>query len=137
MKGTEQDVHGDSSDHEHDSLKAASLLRNSLDKEDSPAAHSLGLVLVNRPDFATNPNEGVDLVERSAGWVLESALTLGLLYRDGKQVPQGFTKSYLLSEVAPLEDEDSARARVQGSLPILEMHLPEVEKLSLIRAARL
>jgi uncharacterized protein len=109
------------SGHPHDFSRAASSLRQSSAEGYVPAMHSLALVLINHPELARSPQEASSLLETAAAagyW--RSSVTLGLLARDGKSVPEDNKSAYYHFQVAIL----------QGGAPVQDLLRRDTGKLA-------
>jgi uncharacterized protein len=113
-------------------LRAAEVLRKSADKGYVPAMHALGLLLANHPDLAKSTGEVVTLLNKAAkagNW--KSSATLGVLARDGNQVPKDDESAYYHFRVATLQGGENARQLLQKDLHI------QADKLGATEAARI
>jgi TPR repeat protein len=96
-------------DHPHDLRKAEAYLRPSAADGYIPAIHSLGLLLVNHPELAASPQEGLSLLEASArAGCWKSSVVLGALARDGKGVPADSKAAYYHFRMAILQGGEPA-----------------------------
>ncbi len=104
-------------DHPHDPQKAAAYLRESSDAGYVRAKHSLGLLLVNHPELAQQSGEPVQLLEAAAaGGSWRSSVVLGVLYRDGKDVPKDPGMSYRWFTIAQNQGGKEAEAMVRNDM---------------------
>lgn len=97
-------------DHVHDFRKAVKLLRDSADGGYVPAMHLLGYLLVVHSELAKSPGEALAVLNDSANagsW--RSSLVLGILARDGKDVPADAGEAYYRFRVAVLQGGEEAR----------------------------
>jgi TPR repeat protein len=121
--------------HAKDPSRAAQYLRQSLEEGYSPAAHALGLLLVNHRELDTR-GDGVALLRQSAeegNW--RSAAALGVLYRDGKCVTADDAEAYLWMRKASLERPEEAREPLASSFALLDGRLAETQRTELNREA--
>ena len=112
--------------------RAADVLRKSADEGYIPAMHALGLLLANHPELAKSPGETIALLDQAANagtW--KSSATLGVLARDGNQMPRDNEKAYFHFRVATLQGGEPARQLLQNDLRI------ETDKLGPADTARI
>jgi hypothetical protein len=96
--------------HPHDFSKAAKLLRQSASAGYVPAMYSLGLLLTRHPELAKSSQERRTLLETAAdsgSW--KSSLLLGVMARDGNEVPKEPAAAYYHFQVAVLQGGDKAK----------------------------
>jgi hypothetical protein len=111
--GSSQDLH-----------KAAALLRDSGGKGYVPAKHALGLLLVNHPELATVPNEGLHALQESAdAGTWESSAALGALARDGHGMTADPKAAYRYFRIAQTEGGEEGRALVDVDVSLLKAKL--------------
>lgn len=107
-------------DHPRDLPKAAALLRRSASSGYVPAMHSLGLLLVNRPELAVSGDEAQPLLEAASNagsW--RSTIALGILKRDGAGAPGDPEAAYYLFRIALLQGGEQAKAILANDLKVL------------------
>ena len=103
---------------------AAKLLRLSAAAGYVPAKHALGLLLVRNPNFARFSGEAIGLLNDAAdegNW--RSSVLLGVLARDGNQVPVDGAAAYYHFRVATLQGGEDARKLVAYDLRLLSAKL--------------
>lgn len=72
-------------DHAHDFARAAAYFRSAAEAGYVPAMHSLGLLLMRRPELARKPDEaGTMLLKAAQAGFWRSSVLLGVMARDGK-----------------------------------------------------
>jgi hypothetical protein len=89
-----------------------------------PAKHALGLLLVNHPELAGSPQEGVALLEEAAdegAW--QSSAVLGILARDGCGKPADSQAAYYHFRVAALQGGAPAASHLANELRTLSAKL--------------
>lgn len=110
--------------HEHNLNTAATLLRESAEAGYVPAMYQLGLLLEKNPGLAKHPGEALALLNDAANagsW--SSSLLLGVLARDGKEVPRDASSAYFQFRVAVLEGGDEPEKRLENDLQRLAADL--------------
>ena len=116
--------------HVQDFHKAAGLLRISANDGYVPAMHSLGLLLVEHPEFAKSSREAQTLLEEAAAagsW--RSSMLLGIMARDGKSIPADRKLAYYYFQVATHQGGEEALRKVAYEIRKLESDLrPEVRE---------
>jgi uncharacterized protein len=111
-------------DHVHDFSAAATLFRESAAMGYVPAMHSLGLLLVRNPSLARSPGEAVAVLNDAANagnW--RSSMLLGVLARDGNEVPRDDHAAYYQFRVASLQGGDPAAKLLENDLRNLSVRL--------------
>jgi hypothetical protein len=110
--------------HEHNPSSAATLLRESADAGYVPAMHQLGLLLERNPDLAKHPGEAQTLLSHAANAGLwKSSMVLGVLARDGKNVPRDASAAYFQFRVAVMQGGDEAQKLLGNDLKLLATEL--------------
>jgi TPR repeat protein len=110
--------------HEHNPSTAATLLRESAEAGYVPAMHQLGLLLVRNPDLAKHPGEALTFLNAAANAGLwNSSMVLGVLARDGKDMPRDASSAYYQFRVAALEGGDEAQKLLKNDLQLLTTKL--------------
>ena len=105
------------SDHPHDFERATGYLRESADAGYIRAKHSLGLILVNHPELPQHDGEALKLLEEAAaGGSWRSSVVLGILYRDGKQVPSDPSAAYRWYTIAETQGGKEADTVVRNEI---------------------
>ena len=115
-----------------DYRKAVQLFREAVADGYVPAAHALGLFLVNHAEFAESRTEAVSELEKAAAsgtW--KSSAVLGALARDGRGMPLDVKAAYLYFRIAVLQGGEEARPVVAADLHVLEARLSETERAEL------
>lgn len=110
--------------HAHNLSMAAALLRESAQAGYVPAMYQVGLLLERNPDLAKRPGEGLNFLNDAANagsW--SSSLVLGVLARDGKDVPRDPSAAYFHFRVAVLEGGDEAEKLLKNDLQVLTAEL--------------
>ena len=110
--------------HVQDLRKAVRLLRLSAEGGYVPAMHSLGVLLINHPEFTKSAHEAPPWVEKAANagsW--KSSMVLGVLARDGKEVPADREAAYYYFQVAAREGGTEAQQLLAYDLKMLEAKL--------------
>jgi hypothetical protein len=110
--------------HEHNLNTAATLLRESAQAGYVPAMYQLGLLLEQNPKLAAHPGEATGFLNdaaNSGSWM--SSLLLGVLARDGKDVPRNASSAYFQFRVAVLDGGDEAERRLKSDLERLATEL--------------
>jgi TPR repeat protein len=124
-------------DHPHDLPRAAELLGQAADAGYVPAMHSLGLLLVNHPELAQDPQQSRILLEAAANagsW--KSSIVLGILARDGRGIPVDNRDAYFHFHLAVLQGGKEADNLVKGSMDALASKIGEEECRTAISAAK-
>jgi hypothetical protein len=122
-------------DHPHDLSRAVVLLRSSAAKGYVPALHGLGLLLLNHPELAESPRESISALEQASlagNW--KSSVTLGVLARDGRNIPADLALAFYYFHLAALQGGDSARNLLAYDLDQLAQELSSQEQFT--RAAQ-
>jgi TPR repeat protein len=110
--------------HERNLSTAATLLRASAQAGYVPAMYQLGLLLEQNPKLAIDPGEATGFLNTAANagsWT--SAMLLGVLARDGKDVPRDASAEYFQFRVAVLEGGAEAEKRLNHDLERLTIEL--------------
>lgn len=108
--------------------RAAVLLRASSKAGYVPAKHTLGLLIANHPELATQPNEAIQNLEEAAkAGTWKSSVVLGILARDGRGMTADPKSAYLHFKVAEIEGGDPARPIVATDLSRLAATLSNSE----------
>jgi TPR repeat protein len=107
----------DRPDHVHNLPRAATLLRESAAAGYVPAMHSLGLLLVRNPALAKSPDEAVKLLKRSANaGIWKSSMILGVLARDGREVPLDSGAAYFRFRAAALQGGGAVKKLLENDI---------------------
>jgi TPR repeat protein len=123
-------------DHPRDLQRSAALMRESATAGFVPAMHSLGLLMVNHPEFMTSQEETLSLLNEAAtDGTWKSSIILGILSRDGKLVPKDDKEAYFHFKVAALQGGDEAKPLVTNDLKKLEIKLDADRKSQLDKDA--
>jgi TPR repeat protein len=123
-------------DHPRDIQRAYSLFRESAAAGFVPAMHSLGLLLVNHPEFGASHEEALSLLTKSANagtW--KSSVVLGALARDGKFVPQDDKAAYFHFRAAVEQGGESAKAMLHNDLQVLSKRIGAAQRNSIDKEA--
>lgn len=110
--------------HERNLATAATLLRESAQAGYVPAMYQLGLLLEQNPKLATHPGEATGFLNTAAdagSWT--SSMLLGVLARDGNDLPRDASAAYFQFRVAVLEGGDEAQKRLTQDLQRLAIEL--------------
>lgn len=108
--------------------RALRLLRESATAGDVAAIHQLGLEIINRPNWARTPNEGVSLLEEAASdgfW--RSCLVLGVLSREGRGITQDHKAAYYHFRLAALLGGEKAARLTANDLQVLSLELGQAQ----------
>jgi TPR repeat protein len=111
-------------DHPHDIEKAVKFLRQAAETGYFPATHALALLLVRYPTFAKSSDEPVSLAESAANagyW--KSSVLLGILARDGINMPVDRRAAFYHFKVAVLQGESQTETLLAGDLVQLSAKL--------------
>ena len=97
--------------------------------------HSLGLLLVNNPDFKSQPAEEIDWLTRAAtsgSW--RSSIVLGVLVRDGQGIPANIGEAYRWFLIAAQQGGPEAQKLTKNDLAAARARLDEVERSGIEKA---
>ena len=121
-----------SEDKDHANLhREVDLLRESANAGYVPAMYSLGLLLVNSPEFAGSIQEAIPLLdEASKAGTWRSSVVLGLLERDGKGMPADDRAALYHFQLAILQGGDVAERLVKKDVAILAVKVGEEQAAS-------
>lgn len=79
--------------------------------------HSLGLLLAKHPELPRAPGEEVEMLSSAAqAGTWQSSATLGMLAREGRDLPQDTTVSYRWLRIAVLQGGVPAESCLQATL---------------------
>jgi TPR repeat protein len=123
-------------DHPRNLAKAAALLRASARGGYVSAMHLLGLLLINHPELARDPQEAHLSLEGASelgSW--ESSTLLGLLARDGKGEGANPDVAYYDFQLAILQGGDAARRLLINDLNILSEKLTSEQMIAITSKA--
>lgn len=116
--------------------RAIKLLRDSAKGGRVAAKHQLALVLIQEPELARSPKEGVALLEEGAAagfW--RSSVVLGVLYRDGREVTQDKRAAYYHFSIAMLQAREETATLLKNDISVLSSELDPSQIETLDREA--
>jgi len=123
--------------HPHDFHRAASLLRRSVNYGYVPAMHSLALLLINHPQEEQTNGEVRSLLETAvAAGEWKSSVVLGILARDGKNLPSDNRAADYYFHVAALMGGKHAQDLVMYDLSKLDPTFDSVQRDAILTEAR-
>jgi TPR repeat protein len=124
-------------DHPRNLQRSAALMRESASAGFVPAMHSLGMLMINHPEFMASQEEALSLLnEAAADGTWKSSVVLGILSRDGKLVPKDDKEAYFHFKVAALQGGNEATALVANDLKKLDLSLEADRKAQVDKDAR-
>jgi uncharacterized protein len=128
---------GNNNPRPHELKKAAELLRASSASGYVPAMHMLGVLVLRHPELARSTNEAVPLLmDAAAAGIWQSSTLLGILARDGMEMPSDPAAAYYHFRVATLQGGDQAAQLLANDLRLLAARLgPEKIKAQDAEAA--
>jgi uncharacterized protein len=109
--------------------KADQLLRASVAAGYVPALHVLGLLMLAHPELARTSSEAAQFfTEAAAAGIWQSSMALGILARDGTQMPADPAAAYFHFRVATLEGGDQAAELLARDVSLLSARLEPTQK---------
>lgn len=104
--------------------RAVKLLRDSAKAGRVAAKHQLALELIQKPELARSPDEGVALLEEaSAAGFWRSSVVLGVLYRDGREVTRDKKAAYYHFRIAMLQARNETATLLKNDMSVLSSEL--------------
>ena len=116
--------------------RAVKLLRDSAKAGRVAAKHQLALELIQEPELARSPNEGITVLEEAAAagfW--RSSVVLGVLYRDGHEVTQDKKAAYYHFRIAMLQARNETATLLKNDISVLSSELDPSQIEALDREA--
>ena len=116
--------------------RAVKLTRDSATAGLVSAKHQLALLLVQKPELATSPQEAISLLaEASSAGFWRSSVLLGILAREGKMMPRDPKEAYYHFRVATLQGGTEASQLVANDLRRLEANLDAAQREEISKRA--
>jgi TPR repeat protein len=111
-------------DHPRNIQRAAALFRESADAGFIPAKHSLGLLMLNRPELGYSSEEALLNLNQSAdAGTWKSQIVLGILARDGKVVEKDDRMAYFHFSIAAKQGGKEAQELLKKDLQAMDNRL--------------